>query len=83
MRGLLSAEGGPESGRAVKLTTRGDLFMNVREFFSSRLLGGAEALICLVNAANPAPGDHPGSAGCNAFQASVGEKGKLFLLICF
>lgn len=79
--GTLST-GGLKSGIAVRLTTWGDLFMNVREFLSW-LCEGAEALICLVNAANPAPGDRPGSACCNAFQAAVKGRRKLFLLMCF
>lgn len=42
-----------------------------------------KALICLVNAANPAPADCLGSGGCNVFQAAVSGRRKLFLLICF
>lgn len=45
---------------AARLTTRGDLFMRQGEFLSW-LCDGTEAVICQVNAANPAPGDRLGS----------------------
>lgn len=56
--------------------------MDVGEFFP-RLCEATKALICLLNAANPAPADCLGSGGCNAFQAAVSGRRKLFLLICF